>query len=196
MIRALVAFAACILPLPALAQTVTEGRIRADTPGPVISRNIYGQFSEHLGRGVYEGIWVGPNSPIPNTRGIRKDVVEALKAIKVPVVRWPGGCFADEYHWRDGIGPAAKRPVRKNNWWDSVESNAFGTHEFFDFAEQIGAGAYVSINVASSNVSGSNISPPRVKTPSPTNAAPMAGISRSMCPSLASAMKAGAAAAI
>jgi alpha-L-arabinofuranosidase len=151
MIRALLAIAVCILPLPALAQTVSQGRIRADTPGPLISRNIYGQFAEHLGRGVYEGIWVGPDSPIPNTRGIRKDVVAALKAIKVPVVRWPGGCFADEYHWRDGIGPASKRPVRKNNWWDSVESNAFGTHEFFDFADQIGAGAYVSINVASSN---------------------------------------------
>jgi alpha-L-arabinofuranosidase len=100
---------------------------------------------------VYEGIWVGPNSPIPNTRGIRKDVVEALKAIKVPVVRWPGGCFADEYHWRDGIGPAAKRPLRKNNWWDGPETNAFGTHEFMDFAEQIGADPYLSVNVASSN---------------------------------------------
>jgi alpha-L-arabinofuranosidase len=147
----LVALAAFFVATPATAQTVTEARILADKPGPVISRHIYGQFAEHLGRGVYEGIWVGPNSPIPNTRGIRKDVVEALKAIKVPVVRWPGGCFADEYHWRDGIGPAAKRPVRKNNWWDSIESNAFGTHEFFDFAEQVGADAYLSINVASSN---------------------------------------------
>ncbi len=136
---------------PAAAQTVTEGRILAEKPGPVISRNIYGQFAEHLGRGVYEGIWVGPNSSIPNTRGIRNDVVAALKAIKVPVIRWPGGCFADEYHWRDGIGPAANRPVRKNNWWDSVESNAFGTHEFMDFAEQIGADPYLSVNVASSN---------------------------------------------
>ena len=80
-------------------------------------------------------------------------MVAALKAIKVPVIRWPGGCFADEYNWRDGIGPAAKRPVRKNNWWDGVESNAFGTHEFFDFAEQIGADAYLSVNVASSNPS-------------------------------------------
>jgi alpha-L-arabinofuranosidase len=151
LIRTICAAAAMVFAIPVMAQPVTEGRIHADKPGPVISRHIYGQFAEHLGRSVYEGIWVGPNSPIPNTRGIRKDVVEALKAIKVPVVRWPGGCFADEYHWRDGIGPVAKRPVRKNNWWDSVESNAFGTHEFFDFAEQIGAGAYVSINVASSN---------------------------------------------
>jgi alpha-L-arabinofuranosidase len=151
MIRLLCLIAVFALALPAMAQTVTEGRILADKPGPIISRHIYGQFAEHLGRGVYEGIWVGPDSPIPNTRGIRKDVVEALKAIKVPVVRWPGGCFADEYHWRDGIGPAAKRPVRKNNWWDGVESNAFGTHEFMDFAEQIGAEPYLSVNVASSN---------------------------------------------
>lgn len=139
--------------VPALAQDRVEGVLHADQPGPVISRNLYGQFAEHLGRGVFEGIWVGPDSPIPNTRGIRSDVVAALKAIRVPVVRWPGGCFADEYHWRDGIGPRDKRPVRKNNWWDSVESNAFGTHEFFDFAEQIGADAYLSVNVASSNPS-------------------------------------------
>ena len=83
----------------------------ADT-GPTISRNIFGQFAEHLGRGIYEGIWVGPDSPIPNTRGIRNDVVAALKAIHVPNVRWPGGCFADEYHWRNGIGPANRRPPR------------------------------------------------------------------------------------
>jgi alpha-L-arabinofuranosidase len=151
MIRKLFALAAFALAMPATAQTITQGRILDDKPGPVISRHIYGQFAEHLGRGVYEGIWVGPQSSIPNTRGIRNDVVAALKAIKVPVVRWPGGCFADEYHWRDGIGPAAKRPVRKNNWWDSAESNAFGTHEFMDFAQQIGADPYLSVNVASSN---------------------------------------------
>jgi alpha-L-arabinofuranosidase len=151
MIRTLLTALAFGIALPVMAQTTGEGRIRIDAPGPVISRHIYGQFAEHLGRGVYEGIWVGPDSAIPNTRGIRNDVVAALKAIKVPVVRWPGGCFADEYHWRDGIGPASQRPIRKNNWWDSVESNAFGTHEFFDFAEQIGADPYVSINVASSN---------------------------------------------
>jgi alpha-L-arabinofuranosidase len=133
------------------AQQVVDAKLRIDQARPVISRHVYGQFAEHLGRSVYEGVWVGPESPIPNTRGIRNDVVQALRAIKVPVIRWPGGCFADEYHWRDGIGPRAKRPVRKNNWWDSVESNAFGTHEFFDFAQQIGADAYLSVNVASSN---------------------------------------------
>ena len=111
MIRSVFAFFALFAAMPAMAETITEGRIRADVPGPVISRYIYGQFAEHLGRGVYEGIWVGPDSPIPNTRGIRNDVVAALRAIKVPVVRWPGGCFADEYHWRDGIGKPNDRVI-------------------------------------------------------------------------------------
>ena len=132
---------------PACAQDIT-GTIRADQPGPVLSRNIQGQFAEHLGRDIYDGLWVGPDSTIPNTRGVRKDVVDALRAVKVPVVRWPGGCFADIYNWRDGIGPAAKRPVRKNDWWGGIETNAFGTHEFFDFAEQINADTYVAINMA------------------------------------------------
>jgi alpha-L-arabinofuranosidase len=126
--------------------------LAADRPGAPISRYLYGQFSEHLGAGVYGGIWVGPDSSIPNVRGVRTDVVTALKAIKVPVIRWPGGCFADEYHWRDGVGDRAKRPSRKNNWWGgSPETNAFGTHEFMDFAEQVGADPYVSVNVGSSN---------------------------------------------
>lgn len=150
-LRTVFALITALAAWPAFAQSVVEGRILVDQPGPVISRHIYGQFVEHLGTGVYDGVWVGPDSPIPNTRGIRNDVVAALRAIKVPVVRWPGGCFADEYHWRDGIGPRAARPVRKNNWWDGVESNAFGTHEFFDFAEQIGASPYLSVNVASSS---------------------------------------------
>lgn len=127
------------------------GVLQADKPGPEISRNIYGQFSEHLGGGIYDGIWVGEDSTIPNVRGIRTDVVEALKAIKTPLVRWPGGCFADEYHWRDGIGPRSQRPSRKNNWWGGApESNAFGTHEFMDFVGQLGAEAYISVNVGSS----------------------------------------------
>lgn len=98
--------------------------------GPVINKNIYGQFAEHLGRGIYEGLWVGPESGIPNTRGWRNDVVGALKDINVPLVRWPGGCFADEYHWRDGIGPRDQRPVKVNTNWGGVEEdNAVGTHE-------------------------------------------------------------------
>ncbi|HKE95970.1 MAG TPA: alpha-L-arabinofuranosidase C-terminal domain-containing protein [Povalibacter sp.] len=126
--------------------------LRLDTAkaGAKIDRNLFGQFAEHLGRGVYEGVWVGPDSPIPNTRGIRNDVVAALKALHVPNVRWPGGCFADEYHWRKGIGPAADRPATLNpNWGGVIEPNTFGTHEFLDFVQQIGAEAYISVNVGS-----------------------------------------------
>ncbi|MFM6830693.1 MAG: alpha-N-arabinofuranosidase, partial [Novosphingobium sp.] len=130
-----------------------SGVIHAEQSGPVLSRYLQGQFAEHLGGDIYDGIWVGPDSKIPNVRGIRSDVAGALKAIKVPVVRWPGGCFADIYHWRDGIGPAAKRPVRKNDWWGGLESNAFGTHEYFDFIDQIGADSYVAINMATSTPS-------------------------------------------
>jgi len=124
--------------------------LHVDTPGPTISRHIFGQFAEHLGRGIYGGIWVGPDSSIPNTRGIRNDVVAALKELHVPNVRWPGGCFADEYHWRKGIGPAAHRPATLNtNWGGVIEPNTFGTHEYMDFLQQIGAEAYVSVNVGS-----------------------------------------------
>jgi alpha-N-arabinofuranosidase len=136
------------------AQSVTPAPVTIDVDasrkGPTISRHLFGQFAEHLGRGVYEGVWVGPQSPIPNTRGIRNDVVAALRAIKVPNVRWPGGCFADEYHWRNGIGPAASRRATLNpNWGGVIEPNTFGTHEFLDFIDQIGSEAYLSINVGS-----------------------------------------------
>ncbi len=124
--------------------------LRADQPGPVVNKNIYGHFAEHLGRGIYEGIWVGPSSPIPNTRGIRHDVVAALKALDIPVLRWPGGCFADEYHWKDGIGPREKRPSMINTHWGGVvEDNSFGTHEFMDLVEQLGTDAYITGNVGS-----------------------------------------------
>jgi len=127
--------------------------IHADEGKITISKNIYGQFSEHLGRCIYGGIWVGEDSKIPNTRGIRNDVVAALKGIKVPVLRWPGGCFADEYHWRDGIGPRAQRPKMINTHWGGVtEDNAFGTHEFMDFCEQIGAEPCICGNVGSGTV--------------------------------------------
>ena len=153
-VRALVAVAAAL----ALSGTTPHGQSAAAPPiaiavdasqkGPTISRHLFGQFAEHLGRGVYEGVWVGADSPIPNTRGIRNDVVAALKAIRVPNVRWPGGCFADEYHWRNGIGPRDKRPATLNpNWGGVIEPNTFGTHEFMDFVQQIGADAYISINV-------------------------------------------------
>ena len=124
--------------------------VDAATPGPRIDRDLFGQFAEHLGKGIYEGIWVGPGSPIPNTRGVRNDVVAALKALKVPNVRWPGGCFADEYHWRKGIGPLNARPATLNpNWGGVIEPNTFGTHEFLDFVDQIGSEAYLSINLGS-----------------------------------------------
>lgn len=127
--------------------------VQADKAGPRINRDIFGQFAEHLGTGIYGGVWVGPDSSIPNVRGIRTDVVHALRAIRVPNVRWPGGCFADEYHWREGIGPAAQRPARLNASWGSViEPNSFGTHEFMDFADQVGAEVFLSVNVGSGTV--------------------------------------------
>jgi alpha-L-arabinofuranosidase len=132
----------------AAADTTARLTVHGDTPGARIDRRIFSQFAEHLGTGIYGGIWVGPDSRIPNTRGYRNDVIAALKAIKVPVVRWPGGCFADEYHWREGIGPRKGRPTKVNTHWGGVtEPNSFGTHEFMDFAELIGAEAYVSGNV-------------------------------------------------
>ncbi|WP_028916287.1 alpha-L-arabinofuranosidase C-terminal domain-containing protein [Pseudoxanthomonas sp. J35] len=124
--------------------------LRADQPGDTVSRYIFGQFAEHLGYGIYGGIWVGEDSKIPNTRGYRNDVLAALKQLQVPVVRWPGGCFADEYYWRDGIGPREKRRVKINTHWGGVEEpNSFGTHEFMDFAELLGTDAYVSGNTGS-----------------------------------------------
>jgi alpha-N-arabinofuranosidase len=136
------------LTAPLIAAQKVQLSVDASKVGAKIDRNIFGQFAEHLGHGIYEGVWVGPDSPIPNTHGIRNDVVAALKAIRVPNVRWPGGCFADEYHWRKGIGP--QRVVTLNpNWGGVIEPNSFGTHEFMDFLEQIGAEAYVSVNVGS-----------------------------------------------
>ena len=118
-----------------------------------ISKNIYGHFSEHLGRCIYQGLYVGEDSPIPNLRGIRKDAAEALRKIHVPVLRWPGGCFADEYHWRDGIGPRESRKRMVNtNWGGVVEDNSFGTHEFMDLCEQVGCDAYINANVGSGTV--------------------------------------------
>lgn len=118
-----------------------------------ISKNIYGHFSEHLGSCIYGGIWVGEESKIPNVRGIRTDVVEAMKKIKVPILRWPGGCFADEYHWKDGLGPRSERPAMINtNWGGITEDNSFGTHEFLDLCQQIGCEPYFSGNLGSGTV--------------------------------------------
>ena len=127
--------------------------INADLGTQKINKEIYGQFAEHLGHCIYGGIWVGENSKIPNTRGIRNDVVNALKEIDVPVVRWPGGCFADTYHWKDGIGPRDQRPsIVNTNWGGVTEDNSFGTHEFLDFCNMIGAEPYICVNVGSGTV--------------------------------------------
>jgi alpha-N-arabinofuranosidase len=118
-----------------------------------ISRHIYGHFAEHLGHCIYGGIWVGEDSTIPNTRGIRNDVVQALRAIHIPNLRWPGGCFADEYHWMDGIGPKEQRPTMVNTHWGGVtENNHFGTHEFMDLCDQLGCEPYICGNVGSGTV--------------------------------------------
>ncbi|MCI7401016.1 MAG: alpha-N-arabinofuranosidase [Prevotella sp.] len=118
-----------------------------------IHKEIYGQFAEHLGSCIYGGLWVGENSQIPNINGYRKDVFEALKALQIPVLRWPGGCFADEYHWMDGIGPKDKRPkMQNNNWGGTIEDNSFGTHEFLNLCEMLGCEPYISGNVGSGTV--------------------------------------------
>jgi alpha-N-arabinofuranosidase len=118
-----------------------------------ISRHIYGHFAEHLGRCIYDGFWVGEESPIPNTRGIRRDIVEALRKLRIPNLRWPGGCFADEYRWMDGIGPRAKRPTMVNTHWGGVtENNHFGTHEFMDLCAQLACEPYICGNVGSGTV--------------------------------------------
>lgn len=118
-----------------------------------IAPEIYGQFSEHLGRCIYDGVYVGEDSEIPNKNGMRNDVVDALRALKLPVLRWPGGCFADEYHWRDGIGPKEKRRRMVNtNWGGTVEDNSFGTHEFMELCDQLGCEPYVAVNLGSGTV--------------------------------------------
>ena len=127
--------------------------IVANHTGPVISKDIYGHFSEHLGACIYGGIWVGTNSSIPNTYGIRNDVLYALREMKIPNLRWPGGCFADTYHWKDGIGPQEKRASIINTHWGGVtEDNSFGTHEFMKLTELLGCDAYINGNVGSGTV--------------------------------------------
>jgi alpha-N-arabinofuranosidase len=137
--------------IPAQVRQITV--LNTDLTADTISRHIYGNFSEHLGHCIYGGIWVGEDSQIPNTRGIRNDVVAALKRLNLPNLRWPGGCFADEYHWMDGIGPRENRPRMVNTHWGGVvEDNSFGTHEFFDLCEQIGTEPYICGNLGSGSV--------------------------------------------
>ncbi|GAA0527204.1 alpha-N-arabinofuranosidase [Rhizomicrobium palustre] len=140
-----------LVSIPALAEGTITVSVDTAKPGAKIDRHIFGQFAEHLGTQIYDGIWVGKTSKIPNTGGIRNDVVGALKALHVPVVRWPGGCYADQYHWRDGVGK--KRVARVNAaWGNAPEPNTFGTDEFMTFAKLIGAEAYISLNVGSGTV--------------------------------------------
>lgn len=145
-----------LLLVPAIyiqSQQKADATIYANQGSTVISKHIYGQFAEHLGHGIYGGLWVGQESDIPNTNGVRNDVIEALKNINIPNLRWPGGCFADEYHWEDGIGPHANRPRMINtNWGGVVEDNSFGTHEFLNLCEVLGTEPYICGNVGSGSV--------------------------------------------
>jgi len=130
-----------------------EGVVDLDLPGHTISRHVYGHFAEHLGRCIYGGFYVGEDSDVPNQGGVRLDVVEALRALDIPNLRWPGGCFADDYHWKDGIGPREQRPTMVNSHWgDVVEDNSFGTHEFMHLCELLGTEPYISANVGSGTV--------------------------------------------
>ena len=131
-----------------------------------IHPNIYGHFAEHLGRCIYDGIWVGEDSSIPNIDGFRTDIIEALRRIKPSIIRWPGGCFADDYHWQDGVGPRDQRPRRINiHWGEVIETNQVGTQEFIRFCRLVGAAAVVSAVWVPANV----LSSPRANwTPWPT----------------------------
>ncbi|MGN6618250.1 MAG: alpha-N-arabinofuranosidase [Ilyomonas sp.] len=127
--------------------------LRPDSAKTTISKYIYGHFAEHLGRCIYGGFYVGDTSKIPNTNGVRNDVVAALRKLKIPLLRWPGGCFADTYHWKDGVGPKDKRPTMVNKWWGGVtENNSFGTHDFLNMCELLGAEPYLAGNVGSGTV--------------------------------------------
>lgn len=138
--------------VPTLADNATL-TVHTQQGSQKIYKEIYGQFAEHLGSCIYGGLWVGENSPIPNIKGYRKDVFEALKNLQIPVLRWPGGCFADEYHWMDGIGPRENRPkMQNNNWGGTIEDNSFGTHEFLNLCEMLGCEPYISGNVGSGTV--------------------------------------------
>lgn len=146
-------FIAVFLLCASISAAQTRIVINADLGKDSISRHIYGHFSEHLGRCIYGGFYVGDSSRIPNRHGVRTDVVDALKKLKVPNLRWPGGCFADTYHWKDGVGPKAKRPTIVNTWWGGVtEDNSFGTHDFLDMCEMLGAEPYLAGNVGSGTV--------------------------------------------
>lgn len=154
MTRSILTLLFTFLALGLQAQEKTTVYINADQGKYTINKNIYGHFAEHLGRCIYDGFYVGEdNKEIPNTDGVRNDIIDALKTLKVPVLRWPGGCFADTYHWMDGIGPKEDRPTIVNQWWGGVtEDNSFGTHNFLNLCEEIGAEPYLAGNVGSGEV--------------------------------------------
>ena len=134
-------------------QAATAISLTPQPEAPIISKHIYGHFAEHLGRCIYDGFYVGEGSLIPNTEGVRNDIIAALRDLNIPNLRWPGGCFADTYHWKDGIGPKEERPTLVNQWWGGVtEDNSFGTHDFLNLCEVLGAEPYISGNVGSGEV--------------------------------------------
>ena len=140
------------IPAPRAVQTRARVTVVVDETLGKLSPNILGHFTEHLGGCVYGGMWVGPDSSIPNENGLRKDTLAALRRIHAPIIRWPGGCFADTYHWRDGIGPRERRPKTWNLWWGREESNAFGTDEFLAYCRLAGSSPYFCVNVGSGTV--------------------------------------------
>ena len=145
---------ACMLFCVSIISAQTSIILKADSARQIINKNIYGHFAEHLGRCIYDGFYVGDfNKIIPNTEGVRNDVIAALRKMKIPALRWPGGCFADTYHWKDGVGPKDKRPAMVNKWWGGVtEDNSFGTHDFLNMCERLGADPYLAGNVGSGTV--------------------------------------------
>ena len=150
---AILLIAGSFFPLTASAQQKSTVTVTAKADAPVINKHIYGHFAEHLGRCIYDGFYVGENSKIPNTKGVRNDIIAALKDLGIPNLRWPGGCFADTYHWKDGIGPKKDRPTIVNQWWGGVtEDNSFGTHDFLDLCEVLGTEPYLAANVGSGTV--------------------------------------------
>ncbi|MBV4356749.1 alpha-N-arabinofuranosidase [Pinibacter aurantiacus] len=144
----------CFLFTSGLLFAQTNISVNTSNSSTVISKHIYGHFAEHLGHCIYGGFYVGDTSKtIPNTNGVRNDIIDALRKLKIPNLRWPGGCFADTYHWKDGVGPKNKRPEMVNKWWGGVtEDNSFGTHDFLNMCELLGAEPYLAGNVGSGTV--------------------------------------------
>ena len=139
--------------LSGIAQNKTSVTPQPSADAPQIIKHIYGHFAEHLGRCIYGGFYVGEDSEIPNLDGVRKDIIAALKEMKIPNLRWPGGCFADTYHWKDGVGDKSARPTIVNQWWGGVtEDNSFGTHDFLNLCEALETEPYISGNIGSGTV--------------------------------------------